>query len=63
MNEEKILLSLIRKDCEVNGCIDEDRLAKMASLMNIHPDRYQKVIQTLIERGQIGKKGRNFFIV
>jgi hypothetical protein len=63
MNEEKILLSLIRKDCEINGCIDENRLAKMAGLMNIHPDKYQKVIETLIERGQIDKRGRNFFLV
>ncbi|MBU5688281.1 MAG: hypothetical protein QXJ06_04710 [Candidatus Aenigmatarchaeota archaeon] len=63
MNEEKILLSLIRKDCELNGYTDETRIARMASLMNIHPERYQKVLETLIETKQINKKGKNFFVV
>jgi hypothetical protein len=63
MNEEKILLSLIRKDCEINGYTDESRLAKMASLMNIHPEKYQKVLETLIETRRINKKGKNFFLV
>jgi hypothetical protein len=63
MNEEKILLSLIRKDCEINGYTDENRLAKMASLMNIHPEKYQKVLETLIETRRINKKGKNFFLV
>ncbi|MEM5801355.1 MAG: hypothetical protein QW350_03730 [Candidatus Aenigmatarchaeota archaeon] len=63
MNEEKILLSLIRKDCELNGYTDETRIARMASLMNIHPERYQKILETLIETKQINKKGKNFFVV
>ncbi|MEM5799535.1 MAG: hypothetical protein QXZ43_02625 [Candidatus Aenigmatarchaeota archaeon] len=63
MNEEKILLSLIRKDCELNGYTDENRIAKIASLMNIHPERYQKVLEILLETKQINKKGKNFFVV
>ncbi|MBU5690301.1 MAG: hypothetical protein QXM68_04100 [Candidatus Aenigmatarchaeota archaeon] len=63
MNDEQILLSLIKKDCEINGFTDELRLAKIASLMNIHPERYQKTLEYLIETKKIGKKGKNFFLV
>ncbi|MCS7135158.1 MAG: hypothetical protein N3E38_03160 [Candidatus Aenigmarchaeota archaeon] len=63
MNEEKILLSLIKKDCEINGYTDEERLAKMAGLMNIHPEKYQKVLENLIAAKKINKKGKHFYIV
>uniref|UniRef100_A0A7C5UVI9 Uncharacterized protein n=1 Tax=candidate division CPR3 bacterium TaxID=2268181 RepID=A0A7C5UVI9_UNCC3 len=63
MNEEKIVMGLIRKDCEINGCAEESRLAKMASLMNIHPEKYQRALENLIETRKIDKRGKNFFLV
>lgn len=63
MNEEQILLNLIKKDCEINGYTDESKLAKMASLMNIHPEKYQKVLESLIESKKIEKNGKGFLLV
>lgn len=63
MKEEQVLLSLIKKDCEVNGSTDESRLAKMASLMNIHPEKYQKVVESLIESKKVEKNGNVFVLV
>jgi len=63
MNEEQLLFNLIKKDCETNGYTDEAKIAKMASLMNIHPDRYQKIVDSLIEARKVSKNGKVLSLV
>jgi hypothetical protein len=63
MKEEQVIFSLIKRDCETNGSTNESKLVKMATLLNIHPDIYQKALERLIESRQIGKHGRCFFLV
>lgn len=63
MKEEQVLLKLIKKDCEINGSADESRLAKMASLMNIHPEKYQKIVEALIESKKVERNGKAFLLV
>jgi len=54
---EEVIFSLIKKEKETNGMIYEPRIMKMATLLNIHPDTYEKIKERLIEDGKIGKSG------
>jgi hypothetical protein len=54
---EEVVLNLIRHENERNGMVYEPKIVKMATLLNIHPDRYERIRERLIERGKIAKNG------
>jgi len=54
---EEVVFNLIKQENEKNGMVYEPRIVKMATLLNIHPDRYERVRSRLIERGKIAKTG------
>ena len=57
MKPEEVVLNLIKHENEKNGMVKENRIIKMATLLNIHPDTYQRIRERLIERGKIAKTG------
>ena len=57
MEAEEIIFNLIKKENERNGMVYEPRIVKMATLLNIHPDTYERIRQRLIESGKIAKQG------
>ena len=58
MEAEEVVLNLIKHEKKRNGgTIHEPRIIKMATLLNIHPDTYQRIRERLIERGKIAKTG------
>lgn len=63
MKEEQVIYSLIKRDCELNGSTNESKIVKMATLLNIHPERYQKALDKLIESQKVEKHGRTFFLI
>lgn len=60
MKEEDIIFSLIKKDCEESGSVLECKVLKMAQLLNINPDKYQKIRNKLVDRGKVVVDGSNF---
>jgi hypothetical protein len=54
---EEVIFSLIKHENETNGKVNESRIIKMATLLNIHPDSYERIREKLIERGKIAKAG------
>ncbi len=58
LKEEEVIFNLIKMSCEENGSVIEDKVFKMAQLLNIHPDKYQKIKTRLIESGKISKNGQ-----
>ncbi len=62
MKEEEIVFSLIKKDLERKSKIAASRLLKLASMMNITTDKYQKVVERLIEDRKIVKSGYDFVL-
>mgnify|MGYP000616132161 CR=1 FL=1 len=63
MKVEDVILNLIKMEKERNGGVAyEPRIIKMATLLNISPDRYERVRERLIERGKIGKDGIKLFL-
>jgi len=54
---EEVIFSLIKQENEKNGMVYEPRIIKMATLLNIHPDMYERIRERLIERGKIAKAG------
>ena len=65
MNDEDVIFNLIKMTCEEQGQneVFEDRVLKMAQLLNINLERYQKVKTRLLESGKIGKSGENLFLL
>jgi len=54
---EEVVLNLIKHENNKNGMVYEPRIIKMATLLNIHPDTYERIRERLIERGKIAKAG------
>jgi len=54
---EEVVFNLIKQEKEKNGMVYEPRIIKMATLLNIHPDTYQRIRERLIERGKLAKTG------
>jgi len=55
---EEVIFNLIKNENEKNGgMVYEPRIVKMVTLLNIHPDKYQRIRERLIERGKIAKNG------
>lgn len=63
LKEEDVIFNLIRVSCEKDGSVFEDKVFKMAQLLNISPDNYQKITTRLIETGKISRDESNFFLV
>jgi hypothetical protein len=63
MNIEDVIFNLIKKENERNGEVYEPRILKMATLLNIHPDRFERVKERLIEMGKIEKDGPKLILV
>ena len=57
LRAEDVIFNLIKQENKRNGMVYEPRIVKMATLLNIHPDRYERIRQRLIERGKIAKEG------
>ncbi|MDI6826486.1 MAG: hypothetical protein QMD36_04860 [Candidatus Aenigmarchaeota archaeon] len=57
MKIEDVIFNLIKKENETNGMVYEPKILKMATLLNIHPDKYEKIKERLIEAGKIEKNG------
>ena len=53
MKIEEVIFSLIKQENDKHGMVYEPRIIKMATLLNIHPDMFEKVKERLIERGKI----------
>jgi len=54
---EEVVFNLIKQEKKKNGMIHEPRIIKMATLLNIHPDKYERIREKLIERGKLAKAG------
>lgn len=63
MKIEEVIFSLIKKEKETNGMIYEPKIMKMATLLNIHPDTYERIKERLIEDGKIGKSGLKLLLL
>ena len=57
MRAEEVVFNLIKHENDKKGKVYEPRIIKMATLLNIHPDTYQRIRQRLIERGKLAKTG------
>lgn len=64
MNEEEVIFNLIKMGCEETQEpeVGEDKVLKMAQLLNINLEKYQKVKTRLLETGKIGKNGDVLFL-
>ncbi|MEM5793148.1 MAG: hypothetical protein QXY45_02205 [Candidatus Aenigmatarchaeota archaeon] len=63
MSEEEVILKLIKQSCQQNGCAHEEKVLKMAQILNIHPERYEKIKTKLLETGKINTDGENLFLL
>ena len=63
INEEEVILNLIKQSCEETGCAVEDRIFKMAQILNIQPERYERIKTKLLETGKINKDGGHIFLL
>jgi hypothetical protein len=63
MKIEDVIFSLIKKENETRGMVYESKIMKMATLLNIHPDTYEKIKERLIENGKIGKSGLKLLLL
>jgi hypothetical protein len=54
---EEVIFNLIKHENDKNGMVYEPRIIKMATLLNIHPDAYERIRERLIGRGKIAKAG------
>lgn len=64
MRPEDVIIKLIQKETERNGgYVYEPRIIKMATLLNISPDRYERIRERLIESKKLGKEGMKLFLL
>jgi len=63
MRTEEVIFSLIKKEKESKGMVYDPKIMKMATLLNIHPDTYERVKERLIEDGKIGKSGLKLLLL
>ena len=60
---EDVIFNLIKKENDRSGgFVYETRIMKMATLLNIHPDKYVKIKQRLVQTGKIGTQGHKIFL-
>ncbi|OGI14743.1 hypothetical protein A3K63_02600 [Candidatus Micrarchaeota archaeon RBG_16_49_10] len=64
MNDEEVVFKLIKMGCEEQdeGQVYEEKVLRMAQLLNINLERYQKVKTRLLETGKVAKTGDAFFL-
>jgi hypothetical protein len=63
VKKEDVIFNLIKQENEKHGMVYEPRIMKMATLLNIHPDTFERVKGRLIERGKIEKNGRKLLLL
>jgi len=63
INEEDVVLNLIKQGCQEGGCVVEEKIFKMAQILNINSEKYEKVKTRLLETGKINKDGKNIFLL
>ena len=63
MKIDDVIFSLIKKEKEARGMVYDPKIMKMATLLNIHPDTYEKIKEKLIEDGKIGKSGLKLLLL
>ena len=63
INKEDVVLNLIKQGCEEGGCVIEDKVFKMAQILNINSENYEKIKTRLLETGKINKDGENIFLL
>ena len=63
INEEDVVLNLIKQGCEEEGCVIEEKVFKMAQILNIKSENYEKIKTRLLETGKINKDGENIFLL
>ena len=63
MKVEDVVFSLIKKEKETKGIVYEPKILKMASLLNIHPDTYERIKERLIETRKIEKNGLKLLLL
>ena len=63
INKEDVVLNLIKQGCEKGGCVVEDKVSKMAQILNINSENYEKIKTRLLETGKINKDGENIFLL
>jgi len=60
---EDVIFNLIKKENEKSGgFVYENRIMKMATLLNIHPDRYERIKERLVQTGKIETQGPKIFL-
>ncbi len=57
MRAEEVVFNLIKQENDKNGMVYEPKIIKMATLLNIHPDTYERIRERLVERGKVAKAG------
>jgi hypothetical protein len=63
INEEEVILNLIKQTCKENGSVVEERVFRMAQILNIQADKYEKIKTKLLETGKINKDGTQIFLL
>ena len=63
INKEDVVLNLIKQGCEEGGCVIEEKVFKMAQILNINSENYEKIKTRLLETGKINKDGENIFLL
>jgi len=63
VNEEEVILNLIRQGCGENGAVFEEKVFRMAQILNIQRDRYEKVKMKLLETGKINHDNGQIFLL
>ena len=63
MKKEDVIFNLIKQENGKHGMVYEPRIIKMATLLNIHPDTFERVKSRLIERGKIEKNGMKLLLL
>ena len=63
MKTEDVIFSLIKQENDKHGMVYEPRIVKMATLLNIHPDTFERIKERLIERGKIEKNGMKLLLL
>jgi len=63
INEEEVVFKLITQGCEKSGSVVEDRVFKMAQILNINAEKYEKIKTKLLETGKINKDGNQIFLL
>ena len=62
-NADEIIFDLIKKEKDQSGgFVYDKRIVKMATLLNIHPDRYVRIKQKLVQTGKIQAQGPKIFL-